>query len=102
MTIHYFGYGAMENPAIIEALLGRLPKGDTRGKMSGYFLAIQNLEHLPNIPRLHDDVEINPQALMRQEWGDNFRSYTIVPNPNGRVCGTVWHDLTAQERELLR
>ncbi|GEM_PF-1822960 len=102
MPIHYFGYGAMANPAIMEALLGRLPKGDDRGKLNGWSLAIQNLAHLPDVPMKHDEVEINPRTLMRQEWGDHFRSYTIVRNGAGTVYGTVWSYLTPQERELLR
>lgn len=102
MPIHYFGYGAMANPAIMEALLGRLPKSDSRGILKGWSLAVQNLSHLPNVPKEYGGVEINPQALMRQEWGDHFRSYTIVRNGSGTVYGTVWSYLKPHEQELLR
>lgn len=105
MSVHYFGYGAMANPAIMEALLGRLPKRNRQGgnpRLEGWSLVVQNLDHLPDIPKVHNGVEINPQARMRQEWGDDFLSYTIVPNPDGTVCGVVWEYLTHRERELLR
>lgn len=104
--IHYFGYGAMANPVIVTALLGRLPKntGVFGGspRLSGWSLAIQNLEHLPNVDTVHDGVKINPQARMRKVWGEDFRSYTIVPNPTGSVPGVIWNDLTQEERQLIQ
>ena len=102
-TISYFGYGAMANRAIMTALLGRTPHFEVRNSaIRGWGLVTQNLSDIPNAARMHDGVEINPQQLMREIWGEDFRSYTIIPRQEGTVYGILWEGLTDPEDELLK
>jgi hypothetical protein len=88
--INYFGYGAMRNPTVIEAVLGRLPVG-TPGSVSNMQLCIQRIDQVPSAA----------QDLLRTEWPDTFRSYTMIPAETGVVDGVVW-EISEEEREIIR
>ncbi len=87
--IIYFGYGANKNLEMIEAIVGRKPKG-MPGILEGYELFVQSW----------DEIEKNIRKRLESSWSSDFRTYCIR-HGKGNVSGTIWF-LTKKERESVR
>lgn len=101
--VYYFGYGANRDPRMISAITGR-SEAELKGQPSvleGYTLAVQRLDQLPNKVLSTAPYPASPRQIVHNAWGDQFESYVIKVDPNGRVVGTVW-ELTPLERERVR
>ena len=84
-------------------ILGR-PETDLLGEkavLPGYSLGIQHLEQTPDKPSPKLPKSTSVQDLLRKNWGDNFRSYALFPNPLGKVSGMLW-SLNSKDLGLIR
>jgi hypothetical protein len=88
--IKYFAYGANRSPDMIEAIVGRKPDGYP-AKLEGYELCIQEWEEIP--------IEI--QEILRNNWGLKFRTYCMRPREGSTITGQVWL-LTEAERQSVK
>lgn len=77
--IIFFGYGALKDPYLLKEVIGKEPRGGEGVVLSGYNLAIQELDQIPEQPR----------KILEKVWGKNFRSYTLVKG-QGMVEGRNW------------
>lgn len=84
MTINFFGYGAYRNQERLEQVLGHEISGGVGAQLTGYQLAYQLLNDIPEPPR----------EILRSVWGEGFRAYTLKSNPDGLVVGRLWQILT--------
>jgi hypothetical protein len=80
---YFFGYGADQEEDMILAISGERPKIIGKAILPGYELRIQNLNE---ITTKHG----NPQELLRSVWGDDFKSYVIIPKPGAQVEGVLF------------
>src|SRR5258705_13879559 len=91
--IYFFGYGADKDASMIEAIVGRKPKGE-KATISGFELCVQSLS----------DVPFPAQKIIKRSWteDDHFKSYVIRPakRMDSVVTGTMW-ELTPLERKLV-
>jgi hypothetical protein len=92
--IPYFAYGAMINPAIMSAVIGREIQPIGAATLLGYRLRIQHLHQVP----------LGARAILEKSWGAGFRTYTIERAPDSEasfVSGMIYL-LTEDERALVR
>lgn len=102
-NVKYFGYGANRDPKMIAAILG-MAEADVKGTpafLEGYDMAVQRLDQVPDSVSPTAPANISPRDLLMESWGEDFLSYVIMPNPEGRVSGVIW-ELTSDERERMR
>ncbi|MBS3168639.1 gamma-glutamylcyclotransferase [Candidatus Woesearchaeota archaeon] len=90
VKILYFGYGANKNIDMIEAIIGRKPKG-TPAKLKDYELCIQVWNEIPRKIK---------SILFECGWDDKFQTYCIRSKKGKEVWGTLW-ELTQAERDLI-
>jgi hypothetical protein len=88
-TILYFGYGANASGEMMEAIIGRKPKGFT-AQLKDYELWIQLWQEIPS----------NVRNILGIDWNSDFKTYCISPQRGGLVNGRVWL-LTPKERRLV-
>ena len=101
--VSYFGYGANRDRRMMAAITGKPASklvGYT-GILKGFGLAIQNLDQVPATLSKDSELPISPQEILRDKWGEGFRSYVIFPKVGQGVIGTIWK-LTPDERERVR
>lgn len=78
--IYYFAYGANRNPEMIEAIIGRKPKGFVY-ILRDYELCIQEWGDIsPRVKRILEKVG----------WGKSFKSYSIRYARGKEVQGRIW------------
>ena len=68
--------------------------------IDGWTLGIQKLDQ---VPQILVQTAIGPKLLrdhFRQEWGNNFETYIIMPG-KGQVKGILW-EINKEERELVK
>lgn len=87
--IAYFGYGAMKDADVMEAVIGRRPSGEP-AVVRGMGLSIQTMAEIPLVV----------QEVLRRKWPDSFRSYSLMPRAGATVSGMLW-SLTKEEREIV-
>ncbi len=80
---YFFGYGADQEEDMIFAISGERPKIIGRAILPGYELRIQNLNEITT-------THGNPQELLRGVWGDDFKSYVIIPKHGAQVEGMLF------------
>jgi len=73
----------------------------TPATLEGYKLAVQRLDQVPNTISQEAPAPVSPRDLLKESWDDDFTSYVIEPDPEGRVSGVIW-ELTLDERERVR
>lgn len=90
-TVYYFGYGANRDPAMMQAIIGRIPEKH-EAKLFGFELGIQSWSDIPEKVR----------QRLAPGWDETFRSYVVRPTQNASdyVKGVIWK-LTRHERSLL-
>ena len=101
--VNYFGYGANRDQKMIAAITG-LSETELEGRgypaiLEGYSLALQRLDQVTDV--VAEGMPTSPRDVLAENWGEDFTSYVIVSNPEGKVAGTVW-ELTPEERERIR
>ncbi|MCL5432650.1 MAG: gamma-glutamylcyclotransferase [Patescibacteria group bacterium] len=89
--ILYFAYGANMDKGMIRAITGNDRLVGRPAILDGYEIGIQRIDQTPK------DVE----KLLRNSWGDDFKTYVIYPRLGAKVKGMVW-ELTETERRLVR
>lgn len=102
-SVKYFAYGANRDVRMMSAILGE-PVKNIKGEpaiLQGYDLGIQKLQDLPDTISSHAPFAKSPRKIVARNWPDNFESYVIVSNPDGKVAGTIWY-LTPEQRERVR
>jgi len=89
--VFYFGYGANRDAEMINALIGRKPKGKP-AKLFAHKLYVQAWTDIPNEVR----DELSPH------WTDTFKSYIVCPTENSSdfVVGKLW-EISRSERKIL-
>lgn len=89
--IYFFGYGADRDPEMMEAIIGRRPRGQG-ASIAGFELGIQSFGDIPSKAR----------KIIQQSWDHRFQSYVIRPakDMHAVVTGTMW-ELTPSERKLI-
>lgn len=102
-TIKYFAYGANRDARMISAILG-IPAGQLNSQsaiLQGYDLGVQKFADLPDTILPTAPLPQSPREIVARNWSTSFESYVIVPNPQGKVAGTIWY-LTPEQRERVR
>ncbi len=99
-NLQYFGYGAMEDPRVIEAVIGRKPNS-VNAVLPGFELCVQRIDQVPDTVHPDAPAPLSPRAILQQSWPDTFESYTIRENERGNVRGKVWLLLHPEERDRL-
>lgn len=94
--IKYFGYGSNKDLDMMIHMVGRKDLRGDPGKLLGYELCIQKLEHIRDIIPHPDILPISPREIIRKGHGDSFELYIARPKPDGVIYGTIW-DLTSEE-----
>lgn len=89
----YFGYGTNRSAAMMNAIIGRKPKGFL-AKLEAYELCIQTWEELSKNVRKKADI-------LRSKLKSGFRTYYIRPKKGSVVIGKIWY-ITRKERELIK
>lgn len=69
---YFFGYGADREPVMIKAIIGHKPQFVAKAVLNDFELHIQDISEIKA-------TGANPQKLLRNCWGDDFKSYVIVP-----------------------
>ena len=87
--INYFGYGANSTPEMMEAIIGRVPKGQ-QAVLNEYGLFLLNW----------DEISEKVKKILSKNWGSDFKTYCIRPKQNSKVVGTIW-EITPREREII-
>ncbi|KKP60283.1 MAG: hypothetical protein UR54_C0015G0004 [Candidatus Roizmanbacteria bacterium GW2011_GWA2_34_18] len=87
---YLFGYGANRNRERMEEILHKKLKGGYGAILKNNILCIQTLKQIPK----------EPQKILKEVWGDDFKSYTIRKG-TGIVAGVVW-ELEKEDVELLK
>lgn len=88
--VAYFAYGANRNPEMIEAVIGRLPKGEP-ARLRGFELCVQTWPEIPEPVR----------NILSPDWGPDFRAYRIRPAEDKSVRGMIWY-ITPNELNLIK
>lgn len=101
--VTYFGYGANRDPRMIAAILGKQENElvGREGVLVGYELAVQTLAEIPGEVSSGAPKQTSPRDILRDAWGEDFQSYVVRPNPEGRVAGVAWQ-LTPDEVERMK
>ncbi len=86
--IFYFGYGANAFSDMMNAIIGRRPKGYPT-KLENYALYVQQWNEIPQKAQ---------NAL--KSWGPEFSSYIAVPLKGAYLWGTCW-SVTQAERDIV-
>jgi hypothetical protein len=92
-SVYFFGYGADREPEMIRAITGRKPRVIGQALLYDYELRVQGLDEVTA-------RGLNPQKILRNAWGDSFRSYVIVPSPGAVVSGTLFK-ISLHNRHLV-
>lgn len=88
-NIFYFSYGASRSPAMIEAIIGRKPKG-FKYELKGYELAIQDWKTIPK----------RVKKILSRSWDESFRTYFIRKSSKKSVWGVIWK-ISKREHEFI-
>lgn len=101
--ILYFGYGVTRDPQMMAAILA---KSETElvgipATLEGYKLVVQRLDQVPDTINHNAPKPISPRTILKGSWGNDYVSYEIWQESEGKVSGTVW-ELTPDERERIR
>ncbi len=90
---YFFGYGADQEIDMIRAITGHKPKIIGTAVLHDYELRIQDLTEVST-------AGANVQQMLRDNWGDTFKSYVIVPKPGVHINGTLFK-LSIIDRHLV-
>ncbi len=90
---YFFGYGADQEEDMISAITGHKPKIIGKAVLHDYELRIQDLSEVTT-------KGDNPQKLLRDNWGDTFKSYVIVPKTGAKITGVLFK-LSIIDRHLV-
>ncbi len=88
-----FGYGADQEEEMIFAITGHHPTIVSKATLRDYELRIQKLDE---ITTKHG----NPRELLQKTWGNDFKSYVIVPKPGATVEGFLFK-MSVKDRHLI-
>jgi hypothetical protein len=99
-VVKYFGYGTNRDHDMMAAMIGRDNLVGESGKLLGYDLCIQKMEHIPDVVLTNAPVAISPKTIVSQ-FGPEFELYIVRPNSNGITYGTIW-DISPEEYDLVR
>lgn len=102
-NILFFGCGTHKDRLMMSYILGK-QESELVGKeaiLQGYSLGIQRLDQTPMDPIPSMSKLVSVQDLLRINWGEDFQSYALVPNPTGKVSGVVW-ELNSDDLELIK
>lgn len=100
-TLHYFSYGTNRDLDMMAAIIGRKNIVGEPGKLIGYELCIQKVEHIPGVSLATAPTELSPREIVTKVFDENFELYIIKPNANAETYGTIWQ-LNPEEYELVR
>lgn len=85
--VHFFGYGADREPDLIEAVIGYKPLVLGPAILNDYQLRIQSIREIT-------DKGHNPRKILQGAWGNDFKSYIIMPKEgavtSGHCSGSDW------------
>lgn len=100
-TIQYFGYGANKTRRMMEAITGSKNLVGRPATLKGYGLRVQRFDQIPDVVLSTAPTPVSPRKIIKDNWPETFETYTIEPDPESEVSGTIW-ELTSLERELVR
>lgn len=100
-TIQYFGYGANRDLRMMKAITGADDLSGRPATLKGYGLFVQRFDQIPDVVSQTAPAPVSPREIIRANWPETFTSYTIKPDPESEVTGTIW-ELTPLQRELVR
>lgn len=92
-SIAYFGYGANRTLEMMNAIIGRSPKGKP-AYLKDYELVVQKPDQISQKIRKMIGNHRSPEEV------NTFETYAIRPKKGKTVHGTLWY-ITREERELV-
>lgn len=100
-TVNYFSYVTRDGEKMMAAIFGRENISHEEATLQGYELCIQTAkditdEILPTCP-----LPFSPRSILTRKRGEDFELYTIRPNLNENLPGTIWR-VTPEEYQYLR
>jgi len=99
--LYYFGYGTNRDLDMMAAMIGRKNIIGEPGRLIGYELCIQKVEHIPGEIIASAPAPLSPREIVTKAFDENFELYIIKPNANAETYGTIWQ-MTPEEYELVR
>ncbi|MBI2021837.1 gamma-glutamylcyclotransferase [Candidatus Daviesbacteria bacterium] len=99
--INYFGYGANRDRRMMEWITGDTSLVGQSAVLKGFKLVVQGLDQVPDSIFPTAPAPFSPRQLLQESWTTDFESYTISPDPEGEVVGTLWR-LSRLNRDLVR
>jgi len=99
--ILYFGYGTTRELEMMKAITGKENLIGKQAILKGYSLYIQKLDQISDEIFPNSLEPISARQILRNNWGENFTSYTMKSDENKEVKGIVW-ELDELDFELLK
>ncbi len=99
--INFFSYVQGDTSKLMAAIFGRKNISHEKAILLGYEMCIQTAKDvtdqvLPTCP-----FSASPREILIKHRGPDFELYTIRPNQQNKLPGTIWY-VSAQEYEYLR
>lgn len=88
-NIFYFSFGANKTSEMMNAIIGRTPKGFP-AILENYELFVQSWKNIPK----------NAKKILKSNWDSKFKSYCGRPKKGKIIFGTAWY-ISKQERKLV-
>lgn len=97
----FFAYGPLADPDVIAAVTGK-QNGEIKmqqATLDGFALGIQKVGNIPD--KVMPGMPMSPRKLIRQNWGEDFEMYVVVPEFGETVKGVVF-ELDEADVEAVR
>ncbi len=99
--VTYFGYGSNKDLEMMQAMIGRKEIKGEKGRLDGYELCAQNIDHIRDIVLPTAPVPKSPRQIIKESFeGQNFDLFVCRRNPKAHIMGTIWY-ITPEELEFV-
>lgn len=99
--VNFFSYVAGDGEKMMAAIFGRKNITHEKAVLQGYETCIQTAKNVINEILPTCQLPLSPRAILTKKRGPDFELYTIRPNLNQNIKGTLWH-VKPEEYEYLR
>lgn len=99
--VNFFSYVVSDNQEMMSAIFGRGKILHEKAILQGYELCIQTAKNITDQVLPTCPFPASPREILIKRRGPEFELYTIRPNPQKNLPGTVWY-VSQKEYEYLR
>lgn len=100
-NINFFNYVKKDDEEMMAAIFGRKNIQHEDATLPGYEMCIQTAKNVIDTILPTCNLSESPRKILTDKRGPNFELYTIRPNPEKSLHGTVWY-VSNEEYEHLR